>query len=326
MGLLAQHDAVSLIAKRNSNRRDSTVSFGREAKKSKLKRRFGTDDRTWTEKTKVWKNISLYGSFFCQFVFFAAASYLSYKVFYEPNLAGIVNTTAGCGFIAFLAYVQYLTSDGFWDRKARGEFNISFAFLNFVVIWGAVAAVCIGGTFLYGVDAKQDPQLTEHPAVAGIRAEIAANKEQIASLQAENSAISNAPKTDPSVYVQHGKDKGARRHNVQNEVTARTKSINEIQAANTELTKALATQYGVSAEIQKGDVAISQKVESAKIWFRIGMMLIMLICFEVARRFLSKWEEVYYAEQVMAGNIHDPEYRRALVAAQSGKAHVVGKA
>lgn len=306
---LRPENALTILHKRKKIGSENRMTFGKERKKRKLKNRHGTDTRTYTEKNKMWQRLSIFVSYFSQFVFFASASYFCYSMFWAPTFDGIITTVGGVGFIALLAVIQFLTSDGFWDSMAEGEFNISYFVLNFIVIWGLVAAIAVGGTFLHGNDNKSDPQMFNNPNVAAIRADIQANKNSIASLESENNDLS----TDSQYKVKSGKDKGVVRHTYQKQISTNKVSISSLVIANTKLAESLLTQYGVSAGIDTPNATLNNKIQSSKIWMRVGMVVILLMAFEKARQYKSKYDRVKYTEMVLAGEMEDEDYYNLLI-------------
>jgi hypothetical protein len=327
MGLPAQEVSVrDLLRERNKERGASMVVVKNNRREKKLKQRYGTDTRKWTEKNRLWKIIAVAVSYFAQLVFVLGAGYLAYRLFWEYNFAGIVNTAGAIFFIIVVAISQYHTSDNFHDRWARGDFSVKFFILNFIVIWGVVAAIGVGGVFLHGNDSKADPSRYNNPEVAAIRSDVAANDEKIAKYQERVDQINSAPTTDKSYYVQGGSDKGQLRYNVEAERTKLMASIEQLESSNSAHSQMLASEYQTSARIDEGRVTFHEKVENSKVYARCIVTLIFLIAFEIARWYDSKWNENEYAEGVWEGRYHDPEYYAALKSAHKRKTHVMGKA
>ena len=304
MGLVTQvtpQTAGAILRDLQKKGRNSRREIGLSRKQSKLKSRFGTDDRTESEKTLHWRRLAEFGSYIGQAVGFFGAVYSVYRLIYNPSLEGIVNTLFFVGLLLGFEFLERWTSDEFWDAKAAGQFSIRFFIINFVVIWGISTVISAGGIYLVSKDTHGDPQLYDDPQVAAIRAEIA-------TLRAENEDYKNG-----SQYrVSGGKDKGEIRWGIQESIVANDNQIAKLNAT-------LSERYNVTASVDEAAVAYHKTLGNSRLMLMMFLFLFARIIFETSMWYRSKWDRIKYAEDVASGEIDDPEFL-AYLRGQLGKA------
>jgi len=259
-------------------------------KHSRLKKRFGKDDRTYSAQNKHWRRLAGIISVIAQLVSLSGAIYCLAKFVLEPTIGGVFSTLLFTSLLIGLEFLQRWTSDEFWDRAVAGVFSWSYAFINFGIIWGISALITIAGIYFISKDTQGDPQMFDDPQVSAIRA-------QIADLKTQNEDY----KTQDQYKVSGGRDQGEIRYSFQKAIESNTSQI-------ATLTNSLNERFGVTAQIDKESFEYHQLESSARTWFYIGFCGAALILFELCMWYRSKYDRIEYTEGVLSGEIDDDEY------------------
>lgn len=284
------HNAAAIVREMHKRGRGAKREMGVTKKQQRLKNRFGTDERTYCEKNKHWRDLAEFMSYLGQFISVSGAGYSVGKFIYEPTVGGILSVFLFALLLIGFEALQRWTSDEHWDKWAEGNFSFGSAFLNFGVILPLSILLTLGGIFFFSKDTQEDPQMYADPEVASIRAEIAA-------LRAENEDY----KTNDQYKVSSGKDAGEIRWNVSQMIASNTEQI-------ATLTSSLQERFGVTAAIDKAAFEYHQLASETRTWFMLGMSLLALLVFEISMWYRSKYDHIKYAEDVLSGTIQDPGY------------------
>lgn len=270
--------------------RVSARKAGLSRKQAKLQARFGTDDRTESEKTIHWRRLAEAGSYIGQAVGFFGATYSVYRLIYNYSLEGIVNTLFFVVLLLGFEFLERWTSDEFWDAKAAGQFSIRFFIINFVVIWGISTAISAGGIYLVSKDTHGDPQLYNDPKVAAIR-------QDIAKLQADIKDY----KTGEQYRVHGGEDDGQLRWNIEQTIIKKEDQIATLQGTLTD-------RFGVTASVDADAIQYHKTLGDSRLILMMFLFLFARVIFETSMWYRSKWDRLKYAEDVASGAVKDPEF------------------
>jgi hypothetical protein len=293
MSTLLKHspeNAHAILRELGKRGKKARINNQNSRKQENLKSRFGTDDRTYSEKNLRWRNLSEYGSYLGQLISVSGAGYSVIKLIYEPSIGGWMATILFVAALLVFEAIQRWTSDEFWDRKEAGDFSLKYAFLNFVVIWGMSAILTLGGIFFLSKDTQGDPMMYNDPQVASIRS-------QIEKLEAENTDY----KTNSKYQVSGGKDKGEIRWEFQQAIGSNTRQIEALNAS-------LNDRFGVTAMIDLDAMNYHKLVGESRMWLYVGLSFLCLVLFEVCMWYRSKYDRIKYTEDVLSGEIEDPGF------------------
>jgi len=288
------NNAQAILKKMHQSGRNGKRVIHESTRYSRLKKRFGVDDRSYSSRNKHWRQLAGVFSVIAQLVSLSGAFYCVAKFVMEPTWGGIFSTVLFVALLIGFEFLQRWTSDEFWDRLVAGVISWGYAFVNFIIIWGLSAAITLAGIYFISKDTQGDPHLFNDPQVASIRSEIAA-------LQAENEDY----KTNPQYKVSGGRDKGEIRYAFQGSIASNTKQI-------TALTTSLNQRFGVTAAIDLESLEYHKLTSGARTWFYIGFSCLALLIFELCMWYRSKYDRIEYTEGVLSGYIDDPGYLNAL--------------
>lgn len=271
----------------------------RRARRSEsLHRRFGEDDRPYTEKNLRWKNLAYRGSYLCQAVSIAGAFYCVVRLVFEPSIMGALMTILFLvALIAFEA-LQRWTSDEFWDKFVRGVFSWKAALLNFGLIWPISIVITVFGFFMIGKDTGTNSQLTKDPAALAMQQQIIEINTDIANIQDDIKAT----KADPANIVKSGKDKGERRWNVNEQIELKEESVKELQATKKEVAATLRNRFGVIAIADKSIIEYDMMISNVRAWGLAGFTFLILLVFEVCMRYNSRYDYIEHLEDTANSN------------------------
>lgn len=278
-------NAAAIVREMNRQARREKGDVSNVDRATKLQRRFGADDRLFTEKNLHWKQLANVISYLAQFVSLAGAAYMVFKFIYEPTVGGYISLFLFAGILIGFELLQRWTSDEFWDRFALGSFSMKYAFLNFGVIWTLSVAITLAGFYFGSRDTTSDPQMFDDPVVAGIRADIAA-------LEAKNDDY----KTNDQYKVSAGRDQGEIRWKFQETIAA-----NEAQIAT--LTQSLNDRFGVTASIDLESIEYHKLTSQTRTWFFLILALAVLIIFEVCMWYRSYYDRIALLELQLSGDL-----------------------
>lgn len=278
-------NAAAIVRELNRGARRQKGEIHQVSKVERLKRRFGADDRLYSEKNRHWKQLANVISYVAQLVSISGAFYMLFRFVYEPTPGGVFSIVLFGAIMFGFELLQRWTSDEFWDRLALGIFSAQYAFLNFGIIWALSAAITLGGFYFGSRDTNPDPQMYDDPQVASIRADIAALEADIKDY-----------KTNDQYKVSSGKDKGEIRWKFQGAIADKENQI-------ASLTSSLQSRFGVAASIDADNLEYHKLTSETRTWFYVGLSFLVLAIFEICMWYRSKYDRIRLAELELSGEL-----------------------